>query len=628
MGKQILGVYTRVSSKQQEDDGTSIDYQIKIGKKVSKRLGMKCEIYNEGGKSSWNDNINTRPELVRLLKDVESKKVMNIWGWNMDRVGRNSESWWSILKVLIGWKVNLYIGESNKPYDFSSPQDRLIVGILSLLTTYDNELRRMRMMFGKMESLKKGQTFIGGTKPFGYDVDENKNLIKHPKESKMVKKMFEMYKDGYNTTDIQMMLDSSEFEPRRSKGGWSIGSIQKILGNDIYRGLQEWEWTEKTPDGKKILIEKIDINTPRIVSDKLFHSTSKLRKRRSGHNQWDTDYHSLLKGFLYCDHCGYRMNHRMKKSEVNNYYYCVYMERSWLKRDKSQFKPYERTGDSCSMKRSLIMEQTDELVWNKFLKIFSESSWIKEEFKKKGLSPKGKMESEIKKTIKSNRDKISRLRRKENNLNDQIVKVELRRMNNEITKPIYEGLLDNLDDTLKSVTSQINVLQDEVDNLKRSGSWIDWVSQMNKEIEQMKDWSLEDKRTKFEQFIKRINVTYNKVTNEHDLDFIFSVPLVGDRLVYRDENDKSKGYDIEKGEHNIIVKHKNVKKMSDEKVSLINTISNLLGEKKSYGDISKQLNEQGIKTIRGGKWSRQSVRRFFDYGSKELNFVEVESKKK
>ena len=220
------------------------------------------------------------------------------------------------------------------------------------------------------------------------------------------------------------------------------------------------------------------------------------------------------------------------------------------------------------------------------------------------------------------------MRRKENNLNDQIVKVELRRMNNEITKPIYEGLLDNLDDTLKSVTSQINVLQDEVDNLKRSGSWIDWVSQMNKEIEQMKDWSLEDKRTKFEQFIKRINVTYNKVTNEHDLDFIFSVPLVGDRLVYRDENDKSKGYDIEKGEHNIIVKHKNVKKMSDEKVSLINTISNLLGEKKSYGDISKQLNEQGIKTIRGGKWSRQSVRRFFDYGSKELNFVEVESKKK
>ena len=73
MGKEVLGIYCRVSSQKQEDDGTSIDYQIKIGKKVSKKLGMKVQIYNEGGKSSWDSNINLRPELVKLLKDVESK---------------------------------------------------------------------------------------------------------------------------------------------------------------------------------------------------------------------------------------------------------------------------------------------------------------------------------------------------------------------------------------------------------------------------------------------------------------------------------------------------------------------------------------------------------------------------
>jgi len=627
MGKPILGIYTRVSSKQQEDDGTSIDYQIKIGKKMSKRLGMKFELYNDGGISSWSDNINIRPELVRLLKDIQSTRVKNIWGWNMDRVGRNSESWWTILKVLTGWKVNLYIGESNKPYDFNSPQDRLIVGILSLLTTYDNELRRMRMMFGKMESLKRGQTFIGGTIPFGYTIDEKKNLIKHPKESEMVKKMFEMYGDGNNTTDIQMMLDGSEFKPRRSKSGWSLGSVQKILGNEIYIGKQQWEWSEKTPDKKKVLIEKIDIKTPRIVSNDLFSKTSTLRKRRSGHNQYDTDYHSLLKGFLFCPHCGYQMNHRMKTSEVNDYYYCVYMERVWLKRDKSDFKPYERTGDSCDMKKSLIMEQTDELVWNKFLQIFSESKWVKEEFKKRGLSPKGKLDDEIKQKVKTNINKVSLLKRKETNLNDQIVKVELRRMNGEITKPIYEGLLNNLDETMKSVLTEMNNLQDENDNLKRSSSWIDWVSQMNKEIERMKDWSFEDKREKIEQFIKRIDVSYNEVTQQHDLNFIFSVPLVGDKLVYKDIKNKSKGYKIQKGEHNIVITHKNTKKMNSEKVSLMNVISKLREDDMSYGDISDHLNKNGLKTIRGGKWSRQSVRRFFDYGSKDLTLVEIENDK-
>ena len=626
MGKELLGIYSRVSSRKQQDDGTSIDYQIKIGKKVSKILGMKVEIYNEGGKSSWESNINTRPELVRLLKDIESKKILNVWGWNMDRIGRNSDSWWTILKVLVGWRVNLYIGENVKPYDFKSPTDRLVVGILSHITTYDNELRRVRMTFGKMESLKRGQTFIGGTTPFGYRVDENKNLMIHPSESKMVKKMFEMYRDGYNTTEIQMMLDSSEFKPRRSKVGWNLGTIQKMIGNDIYRGLQEWIWKEKNPDGSEVVIEKISIKTPRIVSDDLFYKTEKLRGRRSGHNQFDTDYHSLLKGFLYCSHCGYRMNHRMKTIEVNDYYYCVYMERNWYKRDKSKkFTPYERTGDSCDMKKSLIMEQSDELVWNKFLHIFSESTWVKEEFKKRGLSPKGKLDNEVKKTLKFNRNKISLLRRKQDNLNEQLVSVELKRMNKEITIPVYEGLLSNLGETLNSVSIEIQQRLEENDDLKRRGNWIDWIGKMNKEIDEMKDWNLKEKREKLEQFIKRINVSYNDDTKEHDLNFVFSVPLVGDKLIYRDIKDKSKGYDIEKGDHNVIITHKNTKKMKNEKLSLMKKIIKLREDGMNYGEISDHLNDDGIKTMRGSKWSRQSVRRFWDYGSQDLTLVEVPS---
>ena len=45
-----LGIYCRVSSKSQEDDGTSIDYQLKKGNEISKKLNMNPIIYNEGGK--------------------------------------------------------------------------------------------------------------------------------------------------------------------------------------------------------------------------------------------------------------------------------------------------------------------------------------------------------------------------------------------------------------------------------------------------------------------------------------------------------------------------------------------------------------------------------------------------
>ena len=139
-----LGIYVRVSSKSQEEDGTSIDYQLKIGNKVSKKIGFNPSIYNEGGKTSWDSNINSRVELVRLLNDIESKKITSLWCWNMDRLGRNSDSWWSILKILIGWKVSLYIGESLKPYNFNNPTDRLVTQVLSLIT-FDNFLSSLAL---------------------------------------------------------------------------------------------------------------------------------------------------------------------------------------------------------------------------------------------------------------------------------------------------------------------------------------------------------------------------------------------------------------------------------------------------------------------------------------------------
>ena len=49
-----LGCYQRVSSRTQENDGTSIDYQLERGRDISKKLGMRCVIYNEGGKRVGN----------------------------------------------------------------------------------------------------------------------------------------------------------------------------------------------------------------------------------------------------------------------------------------------------------------------------------------------------------------------------------------------------------------------------------------------------------------------------------------------------------------------------------------------------------------------------------------------
>ena len=274
-----LGIYVRVSTKTQENKGTSLEYQLKVGKELCKRMGMKPVIYNEGGKTSWSSNINTRPELVRMLNDIKTKKMDSVWCWKMDRLGRNSESWFSIFKILIQYKINLYEGESDKPYDYNNPTDRLVTNILSSISTYDNEIRRIRMIYGKKESLKRGQTFIGGDVTFGYYVDENKMLQPDPLKKPYVKKMFQMIDKGKSTTDIQVMMNQSEVPPPRSGKGWNLGTIQKILRNTIYIGTQEWIWKEKEPDGTYTIVENIKIKTPKLVPKNLFDRVQKIQDK-------------------------------------------------------------------------------------------------------------------------------------------------------------------------------------------------------------------------------------------------------------------------------------------------------------------------------------------------------------
>ena len=50
--KPTLHIYTRVSTVSQENDGTSLDSQLKLGREKAKFLGMNYEHHNEKSASS------------------------------------------------------------------------------------------------------------------------------------------------------------------------------------------------------------------------------------------------------------------------------------------------------------------------------------------------------------------------------------------------------------------------------------------------------------------------------------------------------------------------------------------------------------------------------------------------
>ena len=111
----------------------NLSNQIELGKTVSKELGLKPKVYNEGDKSLNVDDIEDLPILCDLLTDITLGKVKHLYVSDLNRLSRNKDLWTLIRRRLIEGGVSLYVGDGTK-YDLSHNLDDFILGVLTEVT--------------------------------------------------------------------------------------------------------------------------------------------------------------------------------------------------------------------------------------------------------------------------------------------------------------------------------------------------------------------------------------------------------------------------------------------------------------------------------------------------------------
>ena len=612
-----IGLLYRVSSKPQETDGGGLEVQKRMGEKMSEKLGLLGVEFNEGVQSSFKVEINQRPKLVELLDEIQKPNgIRKVWVFNTDRLGRYSNSWYSILKVFMDYGVEIYIGEDLNPYDLSSSVDKLTISILSSISQYDNELRRMRSILGKRNSLKNGNTWIGGTVPFGFSVD-GKKLVVNPIESQHVKKMFEMYNKGRTTMDIKVYLDQqTDINPRRSQVGWNVGTVLSMLRKELYKGIQIWEWKEKLPNGEEQVVESFELKVPRIVEDDLWNSVQEKMDREYPLQFDGKSKKSLLKGLLICPTCKLRLGHRFK---TNNHYFGKCSEVNWRKvGEKIDLK-------TCPIKKSPRMEELDEKVFDVVLKVIKDSKKIREDYKSKNLQPR----YEEKEKIRTQRETLQRkIRTKKSELSkveEQEIQIEFDVRIGKITEKQGSSLSLKFKDYIETLNEEINELTSKLDVISNSQGWIDWLDRMSKDLEKVKEYPLEKKREFLLDVLKEIQVQYNPTTQSHKLDIRFLLPLVGDEILYDVDKDEKgfRKYQVREGvtvyqtELDSVLsytsKNQSYKDKLTERVIYLREVEGL-----SYEKIIQVLNSEGLKPMNGENWYKSRISSFYNYNRKQL----------
>ena len=609
MKKENIGILLRVSTDQQQNEGGGLDIQRKQGLEMSKKLGLKPIIFNEGSQSSFKVEINERVKLVELLDEIQKGTIKNIWVFNSDRLGRNTQSWMSIYKILIEHGVKIYVGVSPKPYDLDNPLDNLNMNILSLISQYDNQIRRMRSVMGKRNSLKNGNTFIGGTKPFGYDV-KNKKLLPKNDEKKVLNTIYKMYSEGKSTMDIKLYLDTkTEFQPKRSKDGWNTGTIQKMLGNPLYKGVQKWEWKEMV-NGKPKVVDTIMLKTPQIVPTKLWDKVQLRLLENLKHRNVKKNNISLLDGLLFCKSCGIKLSIKNGRSRKgNDLYTCRSVEYKWKNPSKWGNKHL-----NCSLKKSLIIEDTDTKVVEYLISVIKESKRVREDFKIKNLNPKF---DEVKNLKKESERRVKYIKEKNKILKgyeDNVIDLEVQILTNSIEKLKGRKMIDKISKLIGEVNQEIKKLEDELWIYKNSTEWVDWLNKMYLEIDSVHGYTMEKKKQFLNQYLHRIDVKYLSKEKSHKLDFEFKYPIVEDELTQKGLDNKGKRiYKIEDGKKTSSVKINinssyKPKKSKEDRDKLNKLISELRVEKSlTLNEISNQLNNKGYKTPTNKDWNKSNL---------------------
>lgn len=370
-------IYCRVSTEDQEREGTSLQSQLDACLKLARERDYEVpEGFNL--METYSGLSLERPKLNELRQWVRDKEVGVVVAYTLDRLSRDPVHLVILQEELERASVELILVTETVD---SSDLGRLITYIKGYAAKLEAEKIKERTQRGIRERVKSGKMPSGRrARLYGYTYSDGVRHINET-ESKYVRDMFRWLLEGETLNSITYKLRELSIPTPSRNGYWLRSTVYRILTNPAYMGKTycythtHRETNRHYRDIRKSIKTSIEVKpysegiliegaTPAIITEALFNQAQAILKRNRQKSSRNGKVQYLLRGHLYCSRCGrkywgYARWHNGTPGRSNQrYYYCM-GRRSIITPVKCDNRGYQ-----ADYLESVVWEQIEKLLSN------------------------------------------------------------------------------------------------------------------------------------------------------------------------------------------------------------------------------------------------------------------------
>ncbi len=288
------------------------------------------------------ESIEARPEMQRLLKDVEQGRWTGVLVMEVERLARGDTSDQGTVAKTFKYSSTKIITPS-KTYDPDNEFDEEYFEFSLFMSRREYKTINRRIQRGRIASVKEGK-FISSVAPYGYNKvkirgDKGYTLEQDPHQAAIVRMIYEWYVKGDLQEDGSFTkLGATRIADKLNANGiktgteslWTKPSITDILKNPVYTGKIRWSYkkekknyesgqlrkTRTKTSGEYILVDGLH---EAIIDQVTFDMAQQLMMNR-GHIPIPENgvMKNPLAGLIYCGKCG-RLMTRLAKNKKTPY---------------------------------------------------------------------------------------------------------------------------------------------------------------------------------------------------------------------------------------------------------------------------------------------------------------------